>query len=111
MKVLFISHNANRAGAPIALLQELQVIKTKRPELEAEVLFLKDGDLKEDFKELFPVIICRNNDNSLFNRILRRLKIKRHPNNYLSLCKKGRYNLIYANTVASFDAAINIKKN
>lgn len=109
MKVLFVSHNANRAGAPLALLQELQVIKSKRPKLEAEVLFLKDGDLKEDFKELFPVLICRNSNNSLLNRILRRLKIKRYPNDYLSLCKKGHYNLIYANTVASFDAAIKIK--
>ena len=109
MKILFISHTGDRSGAPIALLQELQHIKDNQKEIQADVLMLRGGVLLDEFKELFPVLYG-NNKTSLFSRARRKLGIKPYIHLYLNLFKRNEYDCIYANTIASFNAAILIKK-
>lgn len=109
MRILFISHKCDRSGAVMALLQELHFLKENHKDIDAHVLMLKGGELLEDFSKLYPVIY-KNNRNSIPNRIMRRFRKEKYKYPYLSLCKKNKYDCIYANTVATFDAAIHLKK-
>ena len=43
MKILFISHDAGRTGAPLLLLNMLKWLKGNR-DLSFEVLLMKDGE-------------------------------------------------------------------
>lgn len=109
MRILFISHICDRSGASIALLQELRFLKENHKEFDADVLMLKRGELFEDFGKQYPVLYKKEYNNSIHHRILRKFRKEKYRYPYLSLCKKGKYDCIYANTVATFDAAIRIK--
>ena len=109
MRILFISHICDRSGAAIALLQELRFLKENHKEIDADVLMLKGGELFEDFNKLYPVLYKKEYNNSIHHRILRKFRKEKYRYPYLSLCKKGKYDCIYANTVATFEAAIRIK--
>lgn len=108
MKVLFISHEATRTGAPIALLQQLRHITACSDDIKPEVLLLDGGDMVDEFKALCPTYKGWRDYTSM-NRILRRLKVKRVAYPYLHLFSKGDVDCIYANTVASFKAACHLK--
>ncbi|MFN8348211.1 MAG: glycosyltransferase family 4 protein [Spirosomataceae bacterium] len=51
-KVLFISHDANRAGGQIVLLQLLRQLKQYN--LPMHLLLCSDGPLEEEFREILP---------------------------------------------------------
>jgi len=51
-KILFISHDANRAGGQIVLLQLLQQLK--RYNLPMHLLLCSDGALEEEFRTILP---------------------------------------------------------
>ena len=109
MKVLFISHEASQTGAPFALLQELKYLRENHKDIECEVLMLWRGDLFDEFKKLFPTFKGWF-DPTIFNRILGKLKFKRAIKPYLYACKYSNFDAIYANSVASFHAAVEIKR-
>ena len=109
MKVLFISHEARRNGAPIALLQELRWLKEKCPDVSADILVLNDGPLVEDFAVWGRVIKGWNPFVSFINRALRILRIGVFLNWYHFLLLE-KYNCIYANTVVSLQAGCYLKR-
>ncbi len=106
-KILFISHDANRSGAPFVLLYLLQWLK-KNTQYLFDVLLLNDGPLREEFEKVagkvyvVPQII---NEQSLQNKIKRKLgfinteeiKIKK-IGTYLNVAS---YNFVYGNTIVS----------
>jgi glycosyltransferase involved in cell wall biosynthesis len=51
-KILFISHDANRAGGQIVLLQLLRQLKQQN--LPMHLLLCSDGALEEEFREILP---------------------------------------------------------
>lgn len=51
-KILFISHDANRAGGQIVLLQLLRQLKQHN--LPMHLLLCSDGPLEEEFREILP---------------------------------------------------------
>ena len=51
MKILFISHDASRTGAPILLLRLIEQIKIYS-DFEILILLKNCGELKEDFERL-----------------------------------------------------------
>lgn len=108
MKVLFISHEATRTGAPIALLREVLFLKSVQDDLECEVLMLNGGDLLDDFKKY---VITHKGwlDLTIWVRIFRKIGLKRATKPYLYKCGKHNYDLIYANTVAAFKVAVELK--
>lgn len=109
MRVLFISQDASRSGAPTALLQILRGLKQYHHEIEFDLLLLNDGPLMSEFARLCPVLLGKHKY-TIPHGIFRHLKIGRYLHPYLHLCKKGRYDCIYANTILTFEAAIKIKK-
>lgn len=108
MRALFISHEASRSGAPIALLRELLYLKSTQEDLECEVLMLRGGELLADFSKNVTTLIGWL-EPTLWVRILRKLGFKRVLKPYLYKCDKRKYDFIYANTVASFPIAVELK--
>ncbi len=52
-KILFISHDANRAGSQLLLLQLLKILRSKG--VPMHLLLLKDGVIGDDFREVISV--------------------------------------------------------
>lgn len=108
MRVLFISHDASRSGAPTALHQIMRGLKQYHAEIEFDLLLLAGGPLEKEFEAICPIIKGYNSPH-LMNRIFRRLGLRRYVYPYLHRCRKGRYDCIYANTILSIEAAVLIK--
>ena len=53
-KILFISHDANRAGSQLLLLQLLKILKQKN--IPMELLLCGDGVVEKEFEEVVPTI-------------------------------------------------------
>ncbi len=105
-KILFITHDASRTGAPIVFLHFLRWLRQEHPEIQFDVLIRQGGPLVDDFKDLG--VSCyewQDNQRSvkLGARIAKALKrrIGIHPQ-YKTLKKLARHNykLIYANSAA-----------
>ena len=58
-KILFVSHDVNRAGAQLFILSIMKYFKQK--DIEIVLLAINDwGTLKDEFCELFPVYFLNN---------------------------------------------------
>lgn len=109
MNVLFVSHDASRTGAPLALLQELNYIKECYKSISFKLLLLNDGVLRESFEKMCFVYPAWRN-RTILTRLLRKFWQKRVDSPYLYQFKKGQFDVVYANTVASFKVAIELKR-
>lgn len=113
-KILVISHDDSRTGAPIGLLHFITWTK-KNSNTEIDILFRDSGNIMtNDFKKvcnhtflLYPRLFYSNN--ILFKIAYRLYKVK-----LLNSLKKRNYNIIYSNTmvnskVLEFLKPLNIK--
>lgn len=96
-KILFVSHDVNRAGAQLFILSIMKYFKQK--DIEIVLLAIKDwGTLKDEFCELFPVYFLNNSSvkkkKSFFGK---------HQNSIEEIKKYHAIDLIYLNTIASVD--------
>ena len=59
MKVLFLSHEMSRTGAPLYLYHLLKWMKHNKPDLEFDVLVknMNRSELYEDFSSISKIII------------------------------------------------------
>lgn len=107
MKVLFITHNSKRAGAPKVLLFFLQWLQ-QNSKIEFDVLDLLPGDLQNDFKAVsshyyqLPKKVKKS-------RILSKFTSKSVENQLVSLLNFRSYDLIYANTVKAIPVGVHLK--
>lgn len=111
-KILFISHDASRTGAPYALLHIIAELKRVLG-INTDIILKEDGPLKEKFELLGNVYVYSNNSNSSkFSRVLNlifKLKQKKEQKFFKKITSNG-YDLIYANTAASSDILLKILK-
>lgn len=113
-KVLFVSHDASRSGAPILLLHLLEWIK-KNQLIEFDILLKAGGDLESDFLRLGDVFVLEKKANEkskikkIISRFIKKLSAKDSASTLMQL-KKRNYDLVYFNTVAANDLIIEIKK-
>src|SRR5258708_1007590 len=70
-KILFISHDAARTGAPILLIQILKWLRKESGSL-IQIVLINGGELEPDFKALGKVIVI-NRPNNLFYRLVERV--------------------------------------
>jgi glycosyltransferase involved in cell wall biosynthesis len=108
-KILFISHDANRAGAQIFLRNIMTYFAKKTWDLH--LILLNEGVLKKDFEEISTVYDFPREENfkeSKKEKILSKLKLK--EGNYQKALEKFRkdinsqhFDWIYANTIACAD--------
>jgi len=108
MKVLFISHNLSRTGAPLALLQELNYICTNCNDIQPELLLMAGGELDSEFRKLCPMHEMWSRE-TLFKRLMRRMGIKRFIYPYLYMFRQGQFDEIYVNTVAALEIGYQLK--
>ena len=110
--ILFVSHEANRTGAPIILLNFLRWLNKKNRH-NLFVLFKTGGDLTSQFEQISSTYVLRN---SLLKQGINKtiqLITKKEIKSKLKLpnsLKRKKYNLIYLNTVLSLDIADELKK-
>ena len=112
MKFLLISHEATKTGAPIVLLQVAKALSTS-PGVEFDIIFLKNGELVDDFRPLARKCYVPLKGRSLIYKAQKYFLGTNKEHYYIDwFIKQNRsphYDWIYANTVASLDAAVRIK--
>jgi glycosyltransferase involved in cell wall biosynthesis len=115
-KVLFISHDASRTGAPMVLLHFLKWLQLNQPEIQTELLVLRGGNLEGDFKKVVRSYFdyeIKTKPRSLNRkeRILLKLGWFKKPNlkdNLLLELSQNNYDVVYANTIASVKLAYDL---
>lgn len=100
-EILFISHDCSRTGAPIILLNFVRWFK-QNTNIPFRIILARDGELQSEFIKLAPVFIFEQKpNNSLYQRIKRRLipgKTSLGLKKWLSGANIG---LIYSNTIVN----------
>jgi glycosyltransferase involved in cell wall biosynthesis len=106
-KILFVSHDANRAGAQLFLLNVVQYL-SKNTEWKSSVLFLDEGILIPEFKQCarllyLPKINAKKLDflPSKLKTIFIEKEFEKQKQALISVLKEENFDLIYANTVAT----------
>ena len=98
-KILFISHDAYRAGAQLLLLQLLHWITHTAKNVECRLLLSKGGELENEFKEVSIVYLWEQNFNT--KNPIERIKNKRHCKDIKKNLLQENFNLIYSNTICN----------
>lgn len=99
-KILFISHDANRAGAQILLLRFLKQLKNL-PGYQFKVLLRHGGSLLRDFEKVAPVYHWYHRETGNRQKVARLLTRKSFQEQILSEIKNEGYNLIVSNTITN----------
>lgn len=107
-RILFIGHEAERTGAPIVLLHLLRWLKEQHTGIEAEVLLLRDGELREAYarvasvyvvpKSMLPEIAARG-----LRFLRRKLGLRKRLNIPDLVPFRKDYDLVVGNTVGSLE--------
>jgi glycosyltransferase involved in cell wall biosynthesis len=112
-KVLFISHDATRTGAPIVFLHQTKWL-IEKADFQAQYLLLGKGPLLNTFESIAKTWIWNQDEikrapsKSFLAKLFGRLR-KRNKG-VLKELDKENYDLIYSNTVASHHVAVALKK-
>jgi glycosyltransferase involved in cell wall biosynthesis len=110
-KILIISHDASRTGAPILLLHFLQALKKRNSTLEFDIIIFKEGPLISEFKQFGRVLVLDslNLKNNLISRIINKIKIALFGINIMKSTYKSKilkfanhhYDSIFSNTITN----------
>lgn len=107
MRILFITHEMSRSGAPLALLQELQTLRNNFKEFDFEILSLAEGPLSKEFQKICRTQCIKYGTRDKIKRWILRVLLK--MDNVFGY-KKGYFDLIYANTIGSHYLALSFKR-
>ncbi len=120
-KILFISHESSRTGAPFVLLYFLQWLKQHHSDIQLTVLTLIEGGLTNEFKmvadEYYDLSNITNSKRNLVLRIKTKLYKKlgiKHTwpdakKVFVKNLSQQDFDLVYSNTVVSIPIAYQIK--
>lgn len=122
-RILFISHEASRTGAPMVVVHFIRWLRAHHPSVTVDVLSLKGGPLDAEFREVahryLVVPPVRSTDKGLVRRgvdfLVRRSPFHRGgPNPALDRAVRalgeGHYDLIVANSLRSIPVGRAIKR-
>lgn len=121
MKLLFITHNASRSGAPLVLLYFMRWIKKHHSHIEMDILYVSGGVLEPEFNALCSKSFHYSSSKAqkkasllrrVFNKILKKISVKHlNPNDtFFKSLADNTYDVVYANSVVSLPLADNIKQ-
>ena len=99
-KIVFISHLADRTGAPIVLLHLLRWLK-QRGDFEFVILLEATGELENDFRDIAKTYILNTPSavNVWKNRWQRLTKkTEKHEQKVIKAIAKFKPDIIYSNT-------------
>jgi glycosyltransferase involved in cell wall biosynthesis len=112
MKILFITHNASRSGAPLVLFYFMKWLKENRKDVSMGVLFVTGGPLEQDFTAISDrIYYFSKKKKSKIKKGLEKFGIKfKDKNNWFGSIIEEKFDLIYANTIVSIPYAHKIKQ-
>lgn len=107
-RIIFVSHNATRTGAPILLLTIIRWFK-QNTNHDIRVLLIDGGEIADEFFSVCPGLILRDRKAGMVSRMIQHLirNFNREDGHALRLRKARKYifdfspDLIYANTAVS----------
>lgn len=99
-KILFISHDASRTGAPIVFLNFLRWFK-ENTDIPFKIVLKNGGPLEAEFASLAPVMILNQGKPNLPQRAMQRLGLWRSPNRLRTYLAGDDIGLIYSNTITN----------
>ncbi len=120
-KILFISHESSRTGAPFMLLYFLRWLREKHPEIHFTILSLYDGGLSQQFEEVafeyYEFSGITNTKSTFTKRIQKKIfkKLGMHykhrdaKKDFIDDLSHKDFNIIYSNTTVSLPMARRIK--
>lgn len=120
MKLLFITHDASRSGAPLILLYFIKWLKAHSENIECDILFVRAGVLEADFKEVCnqAFYVKKGHEQLKFselvlNKVKSKLgvKAKNASEELFTTLATNDYNIIYANTIISVPFGVSIKNS
>tara|TARA_R110002072_G_scaffold117281_14_gene248283 strand:+ start:14679 stop:15803 length:1125 start_codon:yes stop_codon:yes gene_type:complete len=97
MKILFISHNAHRAGAQLLLLNFIRWLKAHHKNIDLEILMGGKGALLKEFEQLAKTYLVDTGalKKGNLSRLTNQIKNKKRINTI----NKNTYDLYYSNTI------------
>lgn len=95
-RVLFLSHDAYRAGATIFLLNMLTWL-ARETDLRFTTLLRKEGEMRPTFESLGPVAVLERPSSGKSGRWLTRGRTSASP--LQALINRGDHDLLYCNTI------------
>lgn len=115
-KILFITHDTSRTGAPKILMYLLDWLSEHHPEYECFVLSFKKGPLKNEFQEkckkYYELNKKTKQKKTFINRLKQHLLYNDFKNgNIINELQKEEFDLVYANTIATIEFASKIVKS
>lgn len=105
-KILFVSHEGSKTGAPLFLVKLINYLKFERPDYKIFIFFSKRGEVVELFEqEGFDVFVSekRGLSNSKLSIVWNRFL---HYFRYLRILFFYRPSLVYSNTIVNFGEII-----
>ncbi len=113
--ILFVSHDANRAGAQILLLRFLRLLIDRKDEFKFSILLKDGGIIEEDFKTIAPVYFWKqtlpSRKRALMNKLIGKITAYNLAHNdTLENLKKQNFDLIISNTVTNGDILPDLKE-
>lgn len=120
-KILFISHEASRTGAPLIILNFIKWLKEHDRNIQIDVLLINGGAIEEDFKKectnTFIYSDFFGQKQLKFAEIVKkkiksrlRIKGKEKKELFFENVIRNNYDLIYANSIVSVPIAAKIKQ-
>ena len=112
-KILFVGHDANRAGAQLLLLRFLTLLK-QNTDVSFAVLLRHGGELLKEFEALAPVYIWYQPAPvpKLFKQVRKMLKFEGSHKPHQAVLEQlsvHKFDLIVANTIANGDILPQLK--
>jgi glycosyltransferase involved in cell wall biosynthesis len=115
-KILFISHDATRTGAPIVFLHQLKWLR-ENTNIEMCFLLLDGGPLISNFEELGTTWLWKVSSPppTFSQRVIKRAtgllkKTPSHRDIVLKELDSAQFDMVYSNTVASHEVGLQLKK-
>jgi len=105
-RVLFIGHDANRAGAPMILLHFLQWLKENNSQFKSDLLLFQSGELEAEYRKAVDVyVLPEGKTKNPFKRGARFLKkkFKLAPGLPKRTPLVKNYDVVLGNTVISLE--------
>ncbi|MGS0748164.1 glycosyltransferase [Halpernia sp. GG3] len=99
-KILLISHDAARTGAPIMFLDFVRWIKTKHADYEISIIIDKDGPLLEEFRKYAFVYILHKNYNYKIKRLNNILE-RQYEASIFRKINSQKWSFIFSNTITN----------
>lgn len=118
-RILFISHDASRTGAPLILLHFIKWLRNRRDIWQLDILLLGRGKIEKEFNEVsFQLFDFTNAQRPLrlpemlAEKTLGKIGIiglNREERLYKQM-RENNYDLIYANSIVSLPIGVRLKK-